>query len=224
MVDRLIWLIWRRLLLQSKLKGFKASMKSYANQNVSFSECNRLHGSSHINDSSLGRYTYVAGASVGNAIIGSFCSIGHDAIVGGLGRHPSKWLSTHPAFYSTKRQVEFCFSDRDWFDELSTVVIGSDVWIGARAIILDGVEIGHGAIIGAGAVVTKKVEPYSIVGGVPARVIRERYSPSHIRSLLDLRWWDWDNESLKKAAPIFREEGDAVVDKLIEFHRKFLFV
>ena len=78
------------------------------------------------------------------------------------------------------------------------MVIGNDVWIGANVSILPGVYIGDGAVIAAGAVVTKDVEPYAIVGGVPAKVIRYRFSPKEIYILLKIKWWDWSVEEVER--------------------------
>ena len=82
------------------------------------------------------------------------------------------------------------------WDNQGDIVIGNDVWIGYEAVILAGVTIGDGAIIGARAVVTKDVPPYTIVGGVPAKPIRKRFSDSDISRLLELRWWDWPTEKI----------------------------
>ncbi|WP_286239889.1 CatB-related O-acetyltransferase [Neptuniibacter halophilus] len=149
---------------------------------------------SHLDDLS-----YVAQSSfISRSIIGKYCSIGDNVRIG-LGVHPtSKFVSTHPSFYSPRAHVSF--TDELLFEEHIfinagkdiCVEIGSDVWIGSSSIIMDGVKIGHGAIVGAGAVVTKNVEPYSIVGGVPAKVIKYRFSPDIIDSLLSISWWDED--------------------------------
>lgn len=76
------------------------------------------------------------------------------------------------------------------------IVIGSDVWIGSHVIILSGVTIGHGAVIGAGATVTKDVAPYTIVAGNPIRVIRKRFTESQIEKLLQVKWWEWNDEKI----------------------------
>ena len=81
------------------------------------------------------------------------------------------------------------------------VTIGNDVWIGYEAIILSGVHIGDGAIIGARAVVSKDVPPYSIVGGVPAKEIRKRYDPETVDQLCRLKWWDWTYERIQQFLP-----------------------
>lgn len=160
---------------------------------------NKLAKGSMLNQTELGKFTYVAGAKIGRAHIGAFCSIGPNVTIGGLGRHPVHWLSTHPAFFSTRMQAGLTFVQADKFEELKWVEVGSDVWIGANAIILDGVRIGHGAIVAAGAVVTNDVPPYAIVGGVSAKLIKYRFKPDVIDSLLEWQWW---NLSIEKIALI----------------------
>lgn len=223
MIGRIKWLAWRRFLLQRQLTGFHASYRSFASMSSRFSEGNRLHGTAVVADSSLGRYSYVAsGAFVHHADVGAFCSIGPDACVGGLGRHPTRSLSTHPIFFSTKGQVTRSFVDEDCFDEFLRSSIGSDVWIGARAIVLDGIRVGDGAIVAAGAVVSRDVMPYSIVAGVPARTVKARFSPKNIEILLRLQWWDWDIASLQAASSLFLEESDLMVEKLAMFRESYV--
>ncbi len=84
------------------------------------------------------------------------------------------------------------------WDNKGDIIIGNDVWIGYEAIIMAGVTVGDGAIIGTRAVVTKDVPPYTIVGGVPAKVIRKRFSDDVISTLLEAKWWDWPEEKIKK--------------------------
>jgi acetyltransferase-like isoleucine patch superfamily enzyme len=132
-----------------------------------------------------------------NANIGKFCSIGPDCRIG-LGRHPSKiFVSTHPIFFSTRGQSQITFSDKNYFGESEKIMIGNDVWIGSNSIILDGVKVHTGAILAAGSVVTKDVQPYAIVGGVPAKVIGYRFEAEQVNKLLKSKWWDKDIEYLK---------------------------
>ena len=114
----------------------------------------------------------------------------------------------------------------DFFTQVRSVsnvkTIGNDVWVGSGAIILrkPGMHIGDGAIIGAGAVVTKSVEPYAIVAGTPARTIGSRFSPEVVERLLRLRWWDWDDERILAAWPLLSGELDVgVLDELEAFVR-----
>jgi acetyltransferase-like isoleucine patch superfamily enzyme len=217
-IDRLIWTFWRRYKYSLTLKSFHASPRSYANKGSGFEGYNCLYGSVVLINSSLGRFTYVSDARVVNCTIGSFSSIGPKVMAGGLGRHPLQYVSTHPVFYSKLAQSGVTFSDRDYFEELLPVTIGNDVWVGAGAIVLDGVTIGDGAVIAAGAVVVRDVEPYSIVGGVPARPIRKRFNEEIITSLLEIKWWDWPLDVLKELAHLLRSDEAAAVEKLSHFY------
>ena len=135
-------------------------------------------------------------------IIGKFCSIACGAkFMFNCANHTMKSLSTYtfPLFYEEwdlpKSEVVVAW------DNKGDIVIGNDVWIGFEAVILAGVKIGDGAIIGARAVVTKDVPPYSIVGGIPAKVIRKRYTEDIIEQLLSLKWWNWTKEKIKRNLP-----------------------
>lgn len=131
-------------------------------------------------------------------VIGKFCSIACGAkFIFNCANHTLKSLSTYtfPLFFEEwdlqKSEVASAW------DNKGDIVIGNDVWIGYDAVIMAGVTIGDGAIIGARAVVTKNVEPYSIVGGVPAKEIRKRFAPETIERLLKLQWWNWPVEKIR---------------------------
>lgn len=206
MIDLLRWLLFRRRWLAARVRGFQASRGSYATKDCSFSEYSRLHGRARIHHSSLGRFTYVAGASITNAEIGSFCSIG-PAKIGGLGRHPVDWVSTHPLFYSTLGQVNLALVERECFEQHAPVSIANDVLIGAQAVILDGVSLGNGSVVAAGAVVTRDVPAYAIYGGVPSRLLRMRFDDETIERLEQVQWWNWPIERLRDSAEAFRLGG-----------------
>ena len=93
------------------------------------------------------------------------------------------------------------------------IVIGNDVWIGYEAVVMAGVTIGDGAVIGARAVVTRDVSPYTIVGGVPAKEIRKRFPDETIGKLLKLRWWDWPEEKIKRYIGEIQEGRIALADE-----------
>lgn len=219
MINVLHWAFFRRLLLASRLTSFRASFLSYVDAKSSFAGFNRLSVGTIVVDSKIGRGSYIGGGRVQSCDMGSFCSIGARTRIGGLGRHPTNWISTHPAFYSPLAQAGITFCDKSHFTELSRVQVGNDVWIGAGSMVLDGVRIGDGAIIAAGAVVTRDVEPYAIVGGVPARVIRYRFDAASIAQLLELRWWDWPLDQLRQASHLFRDDSSGAVQALVDFHR-----
>ncbi|BCS80373.1 CatB-related O-acetyltransferase [Anaerocellum diazotrophicum] len=152
----------------------------------------------------IGDYTYVnCGSVIESGIIGKYCSIGPSVKIE-ISEHPYHLVSTHPFLY--ERKLKF-ISDSEIISKLEinkeVPIIGNDVWIGANAIILRGVKIGDGAVIGAGAVVTKDVEPYSIVGGVPARLIKWRFPPEIREKLLRINWWDWPEERIKENIHMF---------------------
>jgi acetyltransferase-like isoleucine patch superfamily enzyme len=167
--------------------------------NCSFGIYNTIYEKCSLSDVNLGNFTYVASnTKINRTRIGKFCSIGPNCQIG-IGKHPSnKFVSTHPIFYSTRKQAQITFSDKDHFFEFENIEIGNDVWIGSNVIIIDGVKIGDGAIVAAGSVVTKEVQPYSIVGGVPAKIIKYRFKEPQIEFLMNLKWWDKDINWIKK--------------------------
>lgn len=160
--------------------------------NSSIDDSVAIYGSYRLNNVSIGYSTYVStNALMANTTIGKFCSIGPN-VVSGMGIHPVNGISTHPAFYSKKAKSKFTLSNIDIVKEHLPVEIGNDVFIGANVTILDGVKIGDGAVIGAGAVVNKDIPPYAIAVGCPIKVVKYRFAPEIVESLLKSQWWDSD--------------------------------
>lgn len=129
-----------------------------------------------------------------NTVIGSYCSIGNNVKIGG-GEHPISWVSTSPVFYEGRDSVSKKFSQFKR-EPLKKTIIENDVWIGQNALIRQGVNIGTGAVIGMGSIVTKDVTPYSIVAGNPAKILRYRFEDSVIDGLLKTKWWELDDKDL----------------------------
>ncbi len=153
-------------------------------------------------DVRIDRFTYVGRRAYLNLVtVGAFSSIG-PAVLAGLGDHPSDLGSTSPALYSTRGQCGDSFATVDLFPERRPTVIGNDVWLGARVFVRDGLSIGDGAIVAAGAVVTRDVPPYAIVGGTPAKVIRFRFPEDIVSRLLAIAWWTWPDARLREAQPL----------------------
>lgn len=181
-------------------------------KNVIFGGYNRIGNGSHIEDCDVGRYTYFSSkCSVLHTKIGNFCSIGSGVKII-YGDHPTRgFVSTHPVFYSVKPISGISFVKENKFLEFKyvdsnnhyMVEIGNDVWIGSHSIILSGVRIGDGAVIAAGSVVTKDVEPYSIVAGVPAKEIRKRFNSDEVDFLLQTKWWYKDDLWIQEHANDF---------------------
>lgn len=147
-------------------------------------------------------------------IIGKFCSIACGAkFLFTSGNHSLKSLATYtfPVFFDEwgldAKNI------RDAWDNKGDTVIGNDVWIGYEAVILSGVTIGDGAIIGTRAVVTKDVPPYTIVGGIPAKPIRKRFEDTTIEKLKALRWWDWEEEKIKRNISAIQSGNIAALER-----------
>ncbi len=173
--------------------------------NTKFSIYNRICKNSQINNTSINSFSYIGWNCILNNIdIGSFCSIApHVEII--YGRHPTEFISTHPLFYSTGKQCGISFLRKNLINEFKyventnkSVIIQNDVWIGYGVKIIEGVIISNGAVVLAGSVVTKNVEPYSIVGGIPAKHIKYRIDSIDKEKLLKIEWWNKDITWIKK--------------------------
>ena len=146
-------------------------------------------------------------------IIGRFCSIACGAkFLFTSANHAMRSLSTYPFPIFFEEWGLDAKNIASAWDNKGDIVVGNDVWIGFEAVILSGVTIGDGAIIGARAVVTRDVPPYTIVGGVPAKPIRKRFDEETIAQLERMRWWDWPHERIKRNIAAI-QAGD--IDKLV---------
>ena len=187
-------------------KSLRRSLKSV-------SKLASIGPNANLYNTTIDDYTYVApNVTMMNTQVGKFCSIGQGVCIS-LGMHPSSvFVSTHPIFFSLNKQCGVTFAKQSHFREMGQTIIGNDVWIGVNAIIMDDINIGDGAIIGAGAIVTKDVPPYAVVVGNPARILKYRFEQQQIDFLLNFKWWDKNPSWIEKNYIIFHD-----INKFIEY-------
>jgi acetyltransferase-like isoleucine patch superfamily enzyme len=167
---------------------------------------------------SVGSYSYIGQNCKINANIGKFCSIGENVRVV-ESSHPMSFVSTSPVFYSPEGQCGTTFVNKYLYNDLlfadlvnkRSCIIGNDVWIGNNVLIKGGIKIGDGSCIAMGAVVTHDVEPYTVVGGVPAKVIKKRFSKNIIDKMIKISWWNKSVDWIKANKELFLD-----VDKFLE--------
>lgn len=167
----------------------------------------------YINDSFIGKFSYTGlNAIIRFTKLGRYCSLAPNIDIGGMDHDYNK-VTTLPEFrYNQILGKKVDVSGVDLYGN-----IGNDVWIATGAIILRKCNVGDGAIVGAGAVVTHDVPPYAIVAGVPATIIGYRFRQEYIERLLEIRWWDWPDEIIKeKMVSLIRNEVDDGILKMME--------
>ena len=194
----------RRYQMKKRFSNTTFYANAFADNTCILGENTVLFQSTNVLNSSIRKYTYVqANSNIYNAEIGPFCSIASGVTIG-LAEHPTHMVSTSPIFYDNTQPLPYFFTDKKLFSEnLPRTTIDADVWIGQGVMIKSGITIGVGAVIGAGAVVTNDVDPYSIVGGVPAKLIRKRFDEDICEELLESKWWEIDENKIQKIAPYF---------------------
>lgn len=194
----------RNYKLAKQARGVFISPDAFV-ENSSLSDYVKVYPRAFLLNAKVGAYSYVGqDTSLKFIEVGKFCSIGPN-VKTGLGIHPTKLVSTHPIFYSNMKQCGWALRTESIFDEQPLTTVGNDVWIGAGAILMDGISVNDGAIIGAGAVVTRDVPPYAIVGGIPAREIAFRAAPEEVAVLRRLAWWDWPPDRLAANVDSFNQ-------------------
>jgi acetyltransferase-like isoleucine patch superfamily enzyme len=198
------------------LKKFKVRISPTisVNSKTKFEGNNVIHPHCNILNSTIGFGTYLGpNCDLPNIEVGRFCSIAANVKVLPFNHPTQTFVSSHPSFYSTLKQAGFTYVKIQKFDE--TVFfnkpnyifahIGNDVWIGENVMIKGGLNIGDGAIIAAGSIVTKDVAPYSIVVGCPAKEIRKRFDDETVMKLLDSKWWEFSDEKLVEYSKCFQD-------------------
>lgn len=224
---RLVRLI---LVLIYALKAFirgrsRLSPLAYANRRTVLVGRNRVHAEADVRNSVVGFASYIGRFSrLPDTVIGAYCSIAEKVELLEY-THPTRaYVSTHPAFFSLAGQAEISFGTRQKFNEKRTLsessemslCVGNDVWIGKNVLIIGGVRIGDGAVIAAGSVVTKDIPQYAIVAGVPAKLVRYRFSQSQIEWLCAFKWWNRSEEWIREHA----EKFDDIDEFMAEFSAK----
>lgn len=198
-------------------KGNDISYKAVVDQKTFLEGKNKI-GEVSLLSSMVGFASYIGSGLLNFTKIGRFSSIGNNVkIISST--HPDFLVSTHPGFYKSVNKCFFPGNCNFFFDEFLRVnddyhcVIGNDVWIGDNVILKGGVTIGDGAIVGMGSLVTKDVPPYAVVCGVPAKIIRYRFDDDTIKSLLTIKWWEFD--------PTIIDEKKELFSNVDEFLKEF---
>ena len=206
------WLKRLCILYKYRKRNLSIGKRSIISLGNNYEGCNII-GRDTVFDGDIGYGSYIGNNSIICATIGRFTSISSHVITE-AGTHPYTYpyATTSPIFFSIQKQCGETWADEQYFEEMRyvdsdkhAVKIGNDCWIGERAFIVGGVTIGDGAVVLANAVVTKDVPPYAIVGGIPAKVIKYRYTREDVDFLLSTQWWNVDISELKNNAHLLRD-------------------
>lgn len=206
------------LFVVSKIKSIFQRSISFSSQ-VEYSTISgkaRVWGHCKVFHSTMGDYSYVGRNSrIIHADIGKFCSIAGETKIG-MGTHTLDKISTSPIFTESKNGTKHSWVKVSAVNPFKRVVVGNDVWIGVRTMVMGGVKIGDGAVIGAGSIVTKDIPPYAVAAGVPAKLIRYRFPQEQIDALLAHPWWNLPEDKLKERIKLFQnsENIDEIINEL----------
>lgn len=200
---------------------------------VLLTEDAQVHPTASVSGSTLGRYVEIAEgtrvlnseigdysytdhfADIANATVGKFANIASFARIGATD-HPMARASLHHFLYRSASYWDDAGNDADFFAARAArrAAIGHDTWIGHGAMVMPEVTVGHGAVLAAKAVATKDVAPYTVVAGVPARVVKRRFPDPVAERMMALAWWDWDHQRLRAALGDFRAlSAEAFLDR-----------
>ncbi len=194
--------VWKNVYLKNVITNGRVSIGDNSRiEDSIFLDSVNLQRNAMIYGCSLGRYTYTGRNFVAwHSKIGSFCSISWNVSLGG-GEHDYHRVTSSAFLYSDIFDLR---GDHKGYNRFTKECeIGNDVWIGCNVVVCRGVKIGNGAVIAAGAVVTKDVEPYTIVGGVPAKLIKKRYDNDICERMKKIKWWDLPSNVIKDNYDLF---------------------
>jgi len=171
---------------------------------------------------SYGKYTYGTPTIYwenpqAKLVIGNFCSIANNCHVYLGGNHRTDWITTYP-FGHLNRHIFNEFNGEGHPATKGDVIIGNDVWIGDNVTIMSGVTIGDGVVIANNSHVVKSVEPYSLIGGNPSKLIKKRFTDEQIEKLLEIKWWYWDDIKINKFTPLLcNQDIDQFIKQSLNF-------
>ncbi|KDE62463.1 hypothetical protein FUSO5_09670 [Fusobacterium necrophorum BFTR-1] len=177
-------------------------LKGRAIKNSFIDKTSKVEAGSTILNTSFGKHSYCGyNCTIINTEIGNFCSISDNVLIG-QASHSMEWVSTSPVFREGKDSVKAKFAFFP-LEEPKKIIIGNDVWIGEGVKIKSGIKIGNGVVIGMGSVVTRDLEDYGVYAGNPAKLLRKRFSSGLIKELNKIKWWNFDDNDLKKYGKYF---------------------
>lgn len=188
---------------------------AYVDEYSTVAQTAKVHRFAKLTNTQLGEHSYIGVGSWATCCdIGAYCSIGANVNMG-LTLHTMDTISTSPIFQLKRNATGVSWTDRDYApNTLDTPItsLETDVWVGSNAIIMSGIKLHTGCVVGAGAVVTKDVPPYAIVAGVPAKILRYRFSPEIIERLLEIKWWNLPDEEITRVKDLFHIPNPTMKD------------
>jgi len=203
------------------LFNFRISKLSLIDNSSVIQKKSRIFRFVKILNSKVDSYSYIgSGSVIVSSKIGKFCSISNNVHIG-LGLHEVNIISTSPIFFSCKNSLNYKWVKEKKNVEYKEVIIGNDVWIGYNVIILGGKRVGNGSVIAAGSIVTKDIPPYAIVAGVPAKIIRYRFTKEIIEKLLILEWWNFSETILKENAESFSNQDISSIINILDRYTNY---